>query len=136
MTRRSIHLAGILFLTLLGACASSGAGGGANRDLITLEEIRESTATDLYHLIRSLRPRWLQTRGALTAAVVETDDGAALANPEIVVYLDGARLEGLAELEGIPTAGVTRVERLNVRDATQRFGTGHPRGAIVISRDP
>lgn len=124
------------WLLLSSGCASAAAQRGGDRDILTLEEIRESSASDVYRLIQALRPNWLQTRGAMTVSTVETEDGTTLANPEIAVYLDGSRLDSVSDLEGISTIGVVSVRRLNSREATQRFGSGHTRGAIVVSRQP
>lgn len=124
------------WLLAVSGCAHSGTGQGGNYDVLTAEEIQSSSASDVYHLIRRSRPRWLQVRGALTASTVETDDGATLDDPEIIVYMDGNRLESVADLESISIEGISSIRRLNAREATQRYGTGHSRGAIIVSRTP
>jgi hypothetical protein len=37
-------------------------------------------------------------------------------------------------LEQIVASDVKQIEWLSASDATQRFGTGHPHGAILITR--
>lgn len=113
-------------------CASGGTGTTRDRDLIPRETIRQSTATDVYHLIRLERPSWLRGRGALTAQT----GGEGLEDLPVVVYVDNIRFGALSDLAMLSTQGVTEIRRLSARDATQRFGTGHPRGAIVVSTRP
>lgn len=124
--------AALAIVLLTSACASTGSGAVRDRDVITLEAIQQSTASDAFQLIRSERPAWLRRRGALTMrAGVE-----GIEDTPIIVYLDNARFGTAAELETLPTQGITEIRRLSARDATQRFGTGHSRGAIVISTRP
>ena len=65
---RAIQLRVLIFAVLVsamaGACASGGAGGSTGRssNLLTREEILGAEATNLYDVIRRLRPRWLQVR--------------------------------------------------------------------------
>jgi len=120
---------------LLSSCATA-PGAQGDRDVITEEEIRRSSATDAYRLVRSLRPAWLRERGAVTLRTADTGDGTALVNPQVVVYIDGTRLGSLSELETVATTGLTSIRRLSASEATQRFGTGHPRGAILLTRTP
>lgn len=141
MTHRSVlgsigQIGLLSWLIAASGCAHPSAQHAANRDVITYEEIAESTATNVYRLIESVRPNWLQKRGAMTVSTVEDDDGAALEDPEIVVYLDGSRLGSTADLETVSTAEITSIRWLNAREATQRFGTGHSRGAILVVSDP
>ncbi|TVP44701.1 MAG: hypothetical protein EA350_11055 [Gemmatimonadales bacterium] len=120
---------------LLPACSTS-SGARGDRDVITEEEIRRSSATDAYRLVSSLRPAWLRERGAVTLRTTDSGDGQALVNPQIVVYIDGTRLGDVSELETVATTGLTSIRRLSASEATQRFGTGHPRGALLLSRTP
>jgi len=120
---------------LLSSCATA-PGTQGDRDVISEEEIRRSSATDAYRLVSSLRPAWLRERGAVTLRTADTDDGPALLNPQIVVYIDGTRLGDVSDLETVATTGLTSIRRLSPSEATQRFGTGHPRGAILLTRTP
>jgi hypothetical protein len=51
---------------------------------------------------------------------------------EPVVYLNDARLGGLASLAQIPTSSIRQLRHFNSADATSRWGTGHSAGAIVV----
>lgn len=106
----------------LAACASGGGGAdGPRRDanLITAEELAEYTTLTAHDVIRRLRPRWLRARG-----------GGA---PQLI--MDGARLGSLDGLSSISVADVESLRYLSASDATMRFGTNFPNGAIeVLSR--
>ena len=59
----------ILFLAVLASafaagCASTGGSqrAGSNSSILTREEILGAEATNLYDVVRRLRPRWLQVR--------------------------------------------------------------------------
>ena len=111
------------------ACSSTGGGNaakGSSRDLLTMAEIRGSSTSSLYDLIRSLRPHWLRVRGAPPRS-----------DPEAgypVVYVDGGRHGPLESLENLTPEGVAEIRFLSARDATQRYGPGHAgRGAILIT---
>jgi hypothetical protein len=98
----------------------------ARGDLIKLEEIERSGATDTHELVRRLRPAWFRgARGASSLGV----------QPTVVVYLNGIRHGGPASLRDIPLGHVLEIRFLDASDATTRFGLGHGAGAIdVITR--
>lgn len=110
-----------------------------NRDKIEAEELRALPSTNVYQLIKSKRAQWLNTRGATNYATVSGMglDGSTVTNaaePEIVVYVDNARYGTQESLRSLQTDDVEMIEYLNGTNATQRFGTGHLHGAIVITR--
>lgn len=112
---------------------------GRNRDKIEAEELRALPSTNVYQLIKSKRAHWLNTRGATNYATVSGMglDGNTVTNaaePEIVVYVDNARYGTQESLRSLQTDDVETLEYLNGTNATQRFGTGHLHGAIVITR--
>jgi hypothetical protein len=92
------------------------------RRAISEEEIRESRAADAYALVSRLRPEWLATRGA-----------QSFLESALVVYLDDVRLGGIQQMRQVPTESLTGARFLDARAATQRYGMGHPHGAIVLS---
>lgn len=118
-------LAALLLLTP--ACASTGseppvrrAGNGAT---ISAEEVRHSKQSNTaYELVSSLRPSWLWRSRRSPLHPRET----------VQVYQDGVRLGGLEELRRIPAATVESITLLDGPGATQRFGTDHGSGAILI----
>lgn len=140
------HAPGLLLAGLLaaaaGACAPASApnpfrgdGAGAVQPFdpskitpneIGLDEIRSRSRNDLTAMavIRRLRPRWLSVRGQDSL----TDPSASYP----IVYIDEIRHGGLPTLNHIPTSQVLRLEFYSMADATIRWGTGHPSGAINV----
>lgn len=128
-TGRTIRVMTLLVLAL----ASGGCGGGAtagtpsvmrDRDVIAEEEIAglELRLTAL-QMIQRLRPIWLQGRGLL---------GFRAEDP-IPVYVNGQRIGGDRPLDRYTVAELREARFLNATAATQRFGTGHTSGAILLT---
>ncbi|MGI9627289.1 MAG: hypothetical protein ACR2QM_10675 [Longimicrobiales bacterium] len=104
------------------ACASGGGGGSdsgprrsANR--ITMDELAANQSEDALTAVRRLRPRWLQPRGGSNLPVV---------------FLDGARMGLPDSLRSISVADVDSMTFLSPSDATTRYGTNFPGGAIEV----
>jgi hypothetical protein len=122
---RRLILVAVLVLTA--SCATMGANPGqrGHSRLITQEQIRANHATNAYELVQTLRPTWLQKRGAQSVYL----------SSEIAVYHDEIRMGGPEALRSIPVSEIARVEYFDASSATQRWGTGHPHGAIrVVTR--
>jgi hypothetical protein len=115
-------LAGVLLLVLTACAAGTSAGSRTNPNLITRAEIDDAGPSTVYDLIQKLRPVWLRERGAVSF----TDE------TDLVVYLDRSRMGGREELRTLYTNNVETVEFLDARRATNRFGSGHVNGAILI----
>ena len=104
----------LLVLTVIASafaagCASTGgtdAEEGPNRDILTREEILGAEATNLYDVIRRLRPRWLQVRSTRSLnmeteiAVLQNDmylgtaESLKQMSPELayeIHYMEGSR---------------------------------------------
>src|SRR2546428_5059847 len=117
----------IVGLALLSVLTNSARGQNAprrDRSLITVEEIERNSATNAYDVIRSLRPAWLVPRSR------------SITNPtggQVVVYVDGVRVGSPDELRNIPAPQVKEARYLSAPDATTRFGTDHPSGAIEVA---
>ena len=129
---RRVLVAAIVALT---ACASGGGVATAakqNPNVISMEEIIESSASNAYEVIQRLRPNFLRTRGA-----VHGTPGAANAVEmvDLVVYLNENRLGGSDQLRQIATGDIKEIRYFNSSEATTKWGTGHSAGAIqVVSR--
>ena len=115
-----------LLLVVTAACASSspGARTAGRRDarVLSAEEIRASSASNMYDVIRSHRPEWLIKRGQ-TSINMEGD---------IVVYVDNVALGGPEALKSIDVQSVQSARFLNASEAQMRYGVGHMHGAIVV----
>jgi hypothetical protein len=125
MHTRLLILAGFLVAFMVTACASSGREGPSPRgSLITQEEITASPTNNAYELIQNLRPRWLHDRGPDTFGLGSTAG--------IMVYVDGIRMGMADSLHQISVRDLKSAQRLSSGEATQRFGVGHPHGAILL----
>ena len=116
-----------LFLT---SCASGGTGSSrGSGNTLTAEEIAEVNALTAYEAVQLARPRWLTPR---TLRAGQTPSmGTDRAGP--VVYLDGVRVGTLDELRRLRADRVALMEYINPSDATNRFGTNHDAGAILVT---
>jgi hypothetical protein len=96
------------------------------RQPITREEIeRFGLNGNVYDLVYSLRRSWLNVRGVETFTEV------------LVVYLDNGRLGTVDQLRELPVVNVMGLRVYNAAEATYRWGSGHPYGAIeVLTVDP
>jgi hypothetical protein len=127
-TRRALSLALVLAAVGTAACGSRGgsraaddtsptpmrtATGGSRANMLTTEEIRRSNITNVFDLVSTLRPRWMQTRGS-----------DSFQQPSVVqVYVDNTRLSaGLAGLRDLASLAVNRIEFVSPIDASARWG--------------
>jgi hypothetical protein len=102
----------IFLSAFLASCATtSAAGSGRSARVLTVVEM--------------LRPQWLHMRSSPTWG---SPEGA-----QPMVYVDGIRAGGLGELLRIVPSVVERMEYLSPSDATNRFGTDHMGGAILVT---
>jgi len=123
------------------------------RDRISPEEVRGSTATDAYQLVQSLRSIWLmrhEGRLATRFAPTPKRDAEGLVDevsahtpqagsPEeaegpdgLIVLLDRALLGGPESLREIPINRVQSVEFLSPEQARARYGRRTRDGAVVV----
>lgn len=109
----------------LAACASGGGGSSdgprRSQNRITQEELVDYTTLNALDAIRRLRPRWLQARGATAGG-----------SNEPVAILDGARLGSPDALASVAVSDVSEMQYLSASDATMRYGTNFPGGAIEV----
>lgn len=119
------HAVAALFVLQLAVGVSAAeAQGRRSRNVITAEEVAKASAADAYDLLRGLRPAWFSSRG-----VVSGDVSAG----GIVVYVDGIKQSGFEDLKSLAVERIKEARFYNASDATTRFGTGHPSGAIEIT---
>jgi hypothetical protein len=94
-----------------------------DHDVIREPELESFERLNTLQLVQRLRPYWLRARGQ---ASDDTRHG-------VRVYLDGIDDGGVGNLRRVPVAMVGEIRFLDAREATLRYGTGHPGGAIVVS---
>jgi hypothetical protein len=109
-----------------GASSSShrSMSAGARANVLTLDDIQKAHIPNVFDLVSTLRPRWLQTRG------VDSFQKPS----EIQVYLGSTRMQGgLNALRELSSLGVTKIEWVDGITASSRWGLDHGAGAIVVS---
>jgi hypothetical protein len=139
LTRTAIVFLVLLFAAQATADAQAAAKRTRDRNTLTTEEIESSTAASVYQLIQQKRPRWLSPRGSSTLRTQTGTDALgrsyeAPADPEIAVYVDDVKHGAQDVLRTMPPHQVEFMEYLDAASATQRFGTNHEYGAILVRR--
>lgn len=135
MSRR--YLLMLITSVALTGCASSGSTTNveqsgtrpARRDsnVIVADELAASPQGDLLSAVQQLRPAFLQTRGA-------SSFGVGTAPEAIQVYVDGVHVGDASILRQYQARDIKEVRKLSAADATQKYGTGHSQGAILVTR--
>ena len=133
-------LVAALVVAIVPGCASStGGSSGASqqsasgsrpshsRDRITADELANIDVQNALQAVQRLRPNFLQNRGGAASSLTQGPQ-------DVVVYVDQTRMGGPSTLSQINIADVKEIQWLNGTDATQRFGTGHGSGAIIVIR--
>lgn len=111
---------------ILASCAlKQDPGTRRSTDVLMADEIAQESVTTAYDAVRRFRPRWLQTRSSPTFEHPER------ALP--IVYLDGIRLGEPRELTNLRAEVISRMEYMSPSEATNRFGTNHTGGAILVT---
>ena len=129
MVRREFLALAFLASAFTAACASAGTGGeeGRDMDVLTREEILGAEATNLYDVIRRLRPRWLQVRS--TRSLNMETEIAVLQND---MYLGPA--EALKEMAPELAYEIRYLEGTRAASAIPGLMSGrHIEGAIIIT---
>lgn len=125
---RTVRHPSLLLITFaVTACATGGGGDGtARRDpsVITVAELADFLDRPVYEAVSQLRPQWLTPRGNVS---LTTSDNRL---PSVI--LDGVP-NRLDILESMRPEEVETLRLINAADATMRYGTGYPNGAILVT---
>lgn len=117
----------LIALLAIGGCASTGAGGGGDRNVLTRAEIEASSQRFALDLVRAERPHWLRVRGTLSMG----------GSQPIQVYVDGVRRGTVEELDQISLDNIYEIRYYTGSQAQLKFGVGNVHGAIeVLTRPP
>ena len=135
MKTRSLYLIAALLVASIPACASSPSGTGASQqssrrgspDRITQEELATIDVQNALQAVQRLRPSFLQNRGGASSSISQGPQ-------DVVVYVDQTKMGGPNALAQIPITDVKEIQHLSGTDATQRYGTGHGSGVIIVIR--
>jgi hypothetical protein len=129
MNMHTLMRAAVATAWLVAGCAGAttqGRSGGGNGTQLTQSELAAVNTDNLFDAIAKLRPEWLASRGATSV----TD-----ASPTSVdVYMNGSLLGKADYMRGVRLLDVSSVRYWDAGQASARFGMGHPRGVIEITR--
>lgn len=136
MKIRSFRLIAALVVAAAPGCAASSAASGTSQqsssrrgspDRITQDELATIDVQNALQAVQRLRPSFLQNRGGASSSITQGPQ-------DVVVYVDQTRMGGPQTLSQIPITDVKEIQHLNGTDATQRYGTGHGSGVIIVIR--
>ncbi|HEU4723575.1 MAG TPA: TonB-dependent receptor plug domain-containing protein [Gemmatimonadaceae bacterium] len=122
--RRTIRLL-LLPLIVVSCTRQTGRTLGADRDVITEEEIATTSAITAYEVVQKLRGNFLSNRGKTTIL--------GRSSPLPMVYLDGVRYGELASLRNISATIVQSIRLYRAWDAQQRYGNDVTGGVIEVT---
>ena len=127
---RASRLAAIVVVWALVGCAGAARQGGedrrAGRLTLDQEQLAATNSLSLYDAIQKLRPDWLTSRGP-----------TSVSNPApsvVSVFMGGTMLGKADYLKEMRVLDVSEVRFWDAGQASARFGMGHPRGVIEITR--
>lgn len=112
---RTIPLALLLVLAAAGCSTTGGSSSRVAADVLTQEHLADYSNQTAYQAIQRLKPTWLRRRGGI---------------PEVIV--DGVHRGGTSVLQQISVLEVEQILYRDPGEATMRYGTGFPYGAIVV----
>ena len=117
----------MLALVVMVACTSTtGRVSSTDRTSISREELAERPTSNVYEVIRAIRPAWLR---ALPAALGSSATTAPL------VYVDGRPAGEVDLLYSISTGAVENIRHLSASEAQNRYSMSQARPVIdIISR--
>ena len=116
--------------TAVTACASATkqtTSQPSSRNRLTREQLASANTANLYDAISKVRPEWLSSRGP-TSVTNSTPTS-------VDVFMNGSMLGKAEFLKEIGVIDVTEVRYWDAASASARFGMGHPRGVIEVSRN-
>ena len=114
---------------LAAACSSNSAQnrpGHGVRNVLTQAQLVATNSENLYQAIVKLRPEWLTSRGPVSVS----DASPTMAS----VYMNGSMLGKADYLKEMRALDVSEVRFWDAGQAAARFGMGHPRGVIELTR--
>ena len=128
------------FGVALGIALIAGTGCGRSQtpapvtdpDVITVDQIVKSKATNAYDVIATLRPQMFTAHGAPTTRGQQPSTAGRQALP-VAVYVDNVKIGAVAELKGLPKMDVREIRYLSPRVATDRWGQNHAGGVIAVT---
>ena len=132
MTMRTSTLVALVLCSVIGACApapgatQAGSAPGARNNVLTQAQLSATNSLNLYDAISKLHSDWLVTRGPTSV----NDSSPS----SVSVYMGNTNLGKADALREIMVIDVAEVKYWDAGQAAARFGMGHPRGVIEVTR--
>jgi len=131
MTMRTLTAAALMMSCVMCGCAPAAgttqAGAPAPRNsVLTQAQLSATNSEVLYDAINKLHPDWLTSRGPSSM----TDSSPTMVD----VFMNGTMLGRADYLRDMRVVDVSEVRYWNAGQAAARFGMGHPRGVIEVTR--
>ncbi len=121
MTIRSfVRAVALCALAVAAGCATSAREVQNEPAVLTGEEIASVSVATAYDAVARLRPGYLRPSGRQSR----------------VVYMNTHVVGGVEALRDIPAFRVREIRYLSPREATDRLGSGHEGGAIIVTTRP
>lgn len=114
-----------MLLVVASACATTGSSG-VDRSQISMEELDEVQASNLYVAVQRLRPNWLRTRDL---------QGTGGGGGGVAVVADGSVIGSAEALRQYPVDYAVWLQYMDASQASSRYrGVGDASGVIIIHR--
>ncbi len=128
-----------LAVTLVAACATASARDATaprERDgqIITREDIEQSGARDGWEALRwgATHLNFQNTREGSPVRITHRGVDSFFIDPEVLLIVDGAQMQGLSFLENIPANNIEYIQILAARVGVVKYGTSAGNGVVVV----
>ncbi len=128
-----------LTVNLVAACATAPAGDPSapkerEGQIITREEIERSGARDGWEALRwgATHLNFRYTREGSPTRVTHRGVDSFFIDPQVLLIVDGAQMQGLSFLENIPANNIEYIQILAARVGVVKYGTGAGNGVVVV----
>ena len=119
-------------LTIAVGCRRQSPVPATDPEVITLDQIVKSKATNAYDVIAALRPQMFTAHGAPTTRGDQPSNMGRQGVP-VVVYIDNVKAGPITELKTLSKLDVREIRYLSPRVATDRWGLNHAGGVIYVT---
>ncbi len=126
-------------LTLVAACATAPVGDPTapkerEGQIITREDIERSGARDGWEALRwgATHLNFQHTREGSPVRVTHRGVDSFFIDPQVLLIVDGAQMQGLSFLENIPANNIEYIQILAARVGVVKYGTGAGTGVVVV----
>ena len=126
---RAMLILRVLVAAMLIGCAGATTQSRSERgsgNLLTQQQLAATNSDNLYDAIAKLRPDWLTSRGP--SSVSDPTPSA------VSVFMNGTLLGKVDYLREMRLLDASEVRYWDAGSASARFGMGHSRGVIEITR--